>query len=463
MHGVRRWFSRRLGYPPFIFGHGVRVRDALLRGPRLVEEKRRLCRTPREQLRQRQLEMLQRLLVHAGRTCPFYRQRFKEAGFDPDRFQSLDDLAGVPPVSKQDLRARRQEMVSETFDRRLLVPLVTGGSTGVPMELYTDREAWLHNKVTGTLDYEYAGWRPGAAFAWLWGAPFEVKATQTLIGTMAKFARYLALLNTFRLNDDVLADYHAQLTKFKPSVLLGYTSSLLALAGWLERRGVRPGYPTTSLLNAAEMLLPEQRRRLEQAYGAPMFDRYGTRDCGAVAMECDQHNGLHVNVIDLVVEPYGGTPGEPQEILVTNLNCCGMPLIRYRIGDMGVFTERACPCGRTTPLLERIVGRVTDTIHLADNSLLPGEFFVYLMLYFATPVAEFQVVQEEDRSLTMRIVRGEDYTPAHEERIREFTGKYTRGLPMRFEYPEEIERTVSGKLRPVISRIAERQARQPAG
>jgi hypothetical protein len=185
MHGIRRWFSRLLGYPPFIFGHGVRVRDALVRGPRLVEEKRRLCRTPREQLRRRQLEMLQRLLAHAGRTSPFYRRRFREAGFNPAHLQSLDDLAHVPPLTKDDLRAHLEELVSETASRRDLLPLITGGSTGVPVRLYTDPRAWLHAKASAFLADEDAGWEPGEPMASLWGAHFDVSATKTFLGRLA--------------------------------------------------------------------------------------------------------------------------------------------------------------------------------------------------------------------------------------------------------------------------------------
>ncbi len=461
MHRVRRWLSRRIGYPAFIYGRGLRVHDCVIRARILLEEKRRLCRVPREQLLQRQIEMLRRLLVHAGRTAPFYRRRFKEADFDPKRLQSLDDLAGIPPLTKSDIRGHLEELVSETFDRRQLIQAATGGSTGVPVRLYTDREAWLHYRVSAFLSDEDAGWGVGDPFVLLWGASFEVAAGESLLGRLCDTVRNRIILDTYKLDEHTMADYHARLSRFRPSVLVGYTSSLLAMAGWLDRHGIRPSYPTTSIINAAETLQPWQRERMQDVYGAPVFDRYGSRDCGLVAMECEAHNGLHTNIIDLVVEPYGGRQGEPQEVLITNLNAYGMPLIRYSIGDMAVFGDRACPCGRTTPLLERVMGRVTDMIHLPGDKLLPGEFFTRIARSF--PIAEYQVVQEEDHSLTFRIVRDEGYGSRDEQRIREIVAEHVQGLPVSIEYVDAIDRTRTGKLRPVISKVAaQRAARRDA-
>jgi len=457
MHALRRWFSKRIGYPLLIYGRGAR--DRKMRA--VLDEKRHLSRKPREQLLARQLTMLKPLVMHAGKTVPFYRQRFQEAGFDPENLQRLRDLAQIPPLTKDDIRDHLEALVSETFDRSQLIPRATGGSTGVPVRLYTDREAAIHSEASMLLSDEYAGLRPGEPVAMLWGANFEVSAAESLLGRLRMLARNHLILNTFKLDEKILAGLHTKLARFRPAVLVGYTSALLAMADWLERHSVTPGYPTISIMNAAETLLPWQREHFERVYGAPVFDRYGARDGGAIAMECEAHNGLHINIIDLLIEPYGGTPGEPQEVLITNLNAYGMPMIRYRIGDMAVFSDRVCPCGRTTPLFDRLVGRVTDMLYLPDDRMLPGEFFPHLLKDF--PVAEFQVVQEEDRSLIIRIVRRQGYAPQHEEHIRRIVTEHVYGLPMRFEYVDAIDRTRTGKLRPVISRAAEARRHEPPG
>jgi phenylacetate-CoA ligase len=132
-----------------------------------------------------------------------------------------------------------------------------------------------------------------------------------------------------------------------------------------------------------------------------------------------------------------------------------MPIIRYAIGDMAVFSERTCPCGRTTPLFERLVGRVTDVIHLPGGRMVPGELFPHLLKDF--PIVEFQVAQHADHSLTIRVVRDRGYSPEHEEHIRRIVADHVETLPVRFEYVERIDHTRTGKLRPVMSDI------QPGG
>jgi len=449
MHALRQWFSKRIGYPFFVLGRSRR--DRKMRA--LMDEKRQLSKLPREQLYARQLELLKPILIHAGRTVPFYRQRFKDVGFEPESVERLEDLAKIPPLTKDDIRENLDKLVSTTQDRSKLDQLVTGGSTGIPTRLYCTKENRTHREASALLADEFTGWHIGEPFAALWGAFLDVTDTEDLLGKLRKLARNILMLNTYRVDDRLLADYHRQLSKFRPTALLGYNSSLLFMADWLEANGISPQYPSTCIINTSETLLPWHRERFETIYGAPVFDRYASRDCGVMAMECEAHAGLHMNIIDWVIEPYGATHGEPQELLLTSLNERGMPLIRYAVGDMAVFTDRTCPCGRTSPLFERIVGRVSDAIYLPGGARITDMFFPQVFKDF--PVAEFQVIQEEDYSFTVRIVAQEAYRPEHEQHIRERFAGYVGELPVRFEYVAQIDRTRTGKLRPVISKATQ--------
>ena len=446
MRVLRRWFSKRIGYPLLVFGRSAR--DRKLRA--LLDEKRQLAREPLDTLRRRQLEMLKLVVVNAGKTVPFYRRRFQEVGFNPESLQSLEDLARIPPLTKDDIREHLDELVSETYDRSKLVALTTGGSTGVPVHLYADQEAWMHWEASALLADECAGWQPGEPIAMLWGAVSELSAVKTLAGRARALVRNQLVLNSLEMSRATLADFHARLTRFRPALLVGYGSSLGALAWWLKGSQIGPVYPRVSVVNAAEPLYPERRALIETACGAPVFDRYGTRDAGPIAMECEAHAGLHINAVDLLVEPYGGRTGEPQELLITNLNAYGAPLIRYRIDDLAVFSDRVCPCGRGTPLLERIVGRVLDIVYLPGGGMVHGGFF--FLVIEEHPVIEFQIVQDEDFSLTVRIVKAEGYTARDDEHIRKMMAEHVQGIPIRYEYVTSIDRTPTGKLRPVLSK-----------
>src|SRR5690606_30639221 len=121
------------------------------------------------------------------------------------------------------------------------------------------------------------------------------------------------------------------------------------------------------------MLLDRERELIERVMGCKVTNRYGCEEVGLIASECEEHRGLHINVDDVfleVVDDEGRPvkPGIPGKILVTDLANYGMPLIRYRIEDVGILSDRQCPCGRGLPLMHSIMGRVADFLKRADGT-----------------------------------------------------------------------------------------------
>ena len=110
-----------------------------------------------------------------------------------------------------------------------------------------------------------------------------------------------------------------------------------------------------------------ERRTIEEVFQCPVTNRYGCEEVSLIACECQRHDGLHVNADGIYLEVLrpDGTPcppGEPGMIVVTDLVNRAMPIIRYQVGDMGVLSDRQCPCGRGLPLLEKIEGRMADYV-----------------------------------------------------------------------------------------------------
>ena len=150
------------------------------------------------------------------------------------------------------------------------------------------------------------------------------------------------------------------------------------------------------------------RETMERVYRAPVFDRYGSREVADAACECERHEGLHVCSPIHVVEVLraDGTPaasGETGELVVTLLTNHAMPLIRYRIGDMGAKAGRACSCGRGWPLLSDIKGRIGGMFVTADGGLVDPGLFT-MSFYGNDLVAGFQMVQETVGHIRMTIV-----------------------------------------------------------
>ena len=105
------------------------------------------------------------------------------------------------------------------------------------------------------------------------------------------------------------------------------------------------------------------KKEIEEVFQCKAYNHYGSREVGAIASECSANDGLHILMHHNIVQPLNFNHKEKEtNIIVTNLNNYSMPLIRYDIGDLGVFVEEKteCKCGVTYPKIKNVVGRTTD-------------------------------------------------------------------------------------------------------
>jgi phenylacetate-CoA ligase len=167
-------------------------------------------------------------------------------------------------------------------------------------------------------------------------------------------------------------------------------------------------------------LAPALRRELQEAFGAEIFDRYGPHEMEGVAYACHEHRGMHM-AVDCVHTEFLDDAGrpvrawDPGHIVLTDLDSRVMPLIRYRIGDIGRALDGPCTCGRGFPLMAGITCRARDVFQTRDGArLLPDRLVSLLQEHPA--VRLFQIVQAADLRIEARIVpdpaRWTDATPA---------------------------------------------------
>lgn len=219
-----------------------------------------------------------------------------------------------------------------------------------------------------------------------------------------------------------------------------------------------PCWSPEGIITAAEPLFSHQREAMERAFGCPVFNTYGCREVMLIGAECPHHSGLHVSADHLVVEVLdeeGGpcAPGTSGEIVVTDLHNYGMPFVRYRLGDLGTFTDKVCACGRGLPLLQSVDGRILDRLRTPGGSYVPGEFFPYL-LNDVDGIRRFQVIQDRFDHLTINIVKEPDCERVSlgfsKRKIAEVMGE---DVEVDFEFVDEIPLTKTGKQRVTISSL----------
>ena len=198
---------------------------------------------------------------------------------------------------------------------------------------------------------------------------------------------------------------------------------------------------------------------IEAAFGCKVTDRYGSEEVSLIACECERHEGMHLNIEQLYIEflrPDGtaAASGEEGKIVITDLLNRGMPFIRYRIEDVGVPSDRRCPCGRGMPLMERITGRVADYLKRRDGSLVAGVSLVERTLTAITGLEQLQVVQPSVDEIVLNVVRAPDFSATTEQALlAEFRSVFGEGINIRTEYVERIPQERSGKYRFSICRI----------
>lgn len=412
---------------------------------------------PEEKIKAIQWERLQALLTHAYAHVPFYRGIFDQRGLTPRDIKTADDFQKLPLISKEDIRADKDNMIAENFKGRTFTK-ATGGSTGVPLELDYDTNSYQWRTAAAIRGYRWAGCEDGKRTAYIWGAPIGKESFPLRVKkAMHNFILQRKMFNSFKFTAEIMEDYRERINRFRPEAIVGYTTPLYNFAKFIKenkKRCVR----IKSAITAAEKLYDYQREAIESAFGCKVFETYGSREFMLIAAECERHQGMHMSIDNLYIEilkedgsPAG--PGETGEIVITDLHNYGMPFIRYKIGDLGVPADRTCPCGRGLPLIEKIEGRILDTIQTPDGRLVPGEFFPHLMKEFKG-IKQFQVIQDRPETLLIKIVKNGAFS---EERLTFLRNEIEQALGPRtavhIRFVEEIPLTESGKFRVTVSNL----------
>ena len=176
---------------------------------------------------------------------------------------------------------------------------------------------------------------------------------------------------------------------------------------------------------------------------------------GSISWECKRKEGQHINadllILEIVRDGETVGPCECGEIVATGLLNYAMPLIRYRVGDLGILDDEQCSCGRSLPLLESIEGRIVDCLTLPNGGMVTPKSMMTAVQ--GTPrVSRYQVVQESRNKVTIELMK---HPNDPDVSIRELTAKCREvlGEDMEIEVIVGDRENLKAKFRPVISKL----------
>ncbi len=327
---------------------------------------------------------------------PFYSGRLKDAGsvFElpfTTKQQIVDDQLRHPPYG-----------TNLTFPIENYTRIhQTSGTSGKPILWLDTRESWDWWLRCWMEVFAGAGVRPG-------GRIFVAFSFGPFIGFWAAFEAGQRMGVTVISGGGQSTEQRIQsIFEREATVLVCTPTYALRLADAARRLGLDMSRgPVRITIHAGEpgASIPETRKRIQEAYGARTFDHVGMTEMGAYGFECETQSGLHINEDEFIAEIIDletGRPveaGQKGELVLTNLGRLGMPLIRYRTGDLALLSREPCACGRPwARLVGGILGRADDMITVRGINVFPSAIESIVRRY--PQVVEFAIEVHRQREM----------------------------------------------------------------
>jgi phenylacetate-CoA ligase len=364
---------------------------------------------------QRTLAAVQRLIAKAWEFSQDLRGRMDIAGLVPGDVKSYREFSAIPPLSKKELIRLQNGGLGSMLScapGELSRIYLSPGPIFDPEGRATDYWGWDEA-------FFAAGFRPGdlvqMTFSYhLTPAGLMLEEPLRNIGC--------AVIPAGPGNTEAQIQL---MTRLPVTGFVGMASFLKIIGDKAVAQGLDPrsDFSLRVAFVAAERLTSSLRAELEDRFGITVRQGYGTADVGAIAYECRHLTGMHLSTRCLVelCEPGTGkpvAPGEIGEVVVTPLNET-YPLIRLATGDLSRLLSGPCPCGRTTPRLEGILGRTDLTAKVKGQFLYPHQIAEVMSEF--PQVDAWQVVITNPKgkdTITLKVAAREDL--AREELVARF-------------------------------------------
>jgi len=340
---------------------------------------------PQEKLRELQLKKFKRIFQWAYERSRFHRLLYDKQGINPQDIRSFEDIRKVPKVEKAMMR-----------DVQGKDPFPYGDILCVPLEEVT--EFRQTSGTTGQPVYQPDTWQDWEWWAECWSFILWAQGYRPRDRVFIPFGynifvafwagHYAAEKIGCEVVPGGVLDTKARILKIKElkaTALLGTPTYILGMASTAkDKMGIDPSSLSIEKITCAGepgASIPSTKKRIQEAWGAKVFDHAGATEIGAWSYECqDQPGGLHVNEALFLVEIEDIETGEPIEeagkkgkMIITALDRQAQPCIRFDSKDMIEWSDDPCPCGRTFRIIRGgVTGRTDDITKVKGVLLAPS-------------------------------------------------------------------------------------------
>lgn len=407
-----------------------------------------------------QFRELKRLIDFAWEHIPFYRRHWEQHGFTPEKFQQLQDLSLIPCIDKEIVRVHYKEMVPRGFDISRLSEVTTGGTTGMPMKLYTNvaytngreliHQVWKCYKVC-----QHIKWLENIVV--LRGMRIE----DELLSANIYWRKYWGslgrglLLSSFHLTEATYEAYVQQIRKESPKFIVAYPSSLTVLCSLMKKHNESPFRGLKGVICSSEMVYYWQRQLVREVLDVEIYSFYGHSEKSVSGIPDGQHRMLfepsygYVEFLDEALKPVN-TVGETAQVVSTGFHNYYMPFIRYQTADY--VRVDTCPPIGFTHVAKEIIGRAQDFVYDRDGNRLPftcsDEVF-----WDVDGVLAYQYLQYEYGKLLIHLEVNDVFESKSMQYIQTEAEQLFSNCKVEVSLVDRIERTASGKFRYFVQAI----------
>ena len=350
-----------------------------------------------------------------------YHEKFK--GIDIDAIETAEDFARLPFTEKKDLRDVYPLGLAAVPEEQIVRIHSSSGTTGTPIIIpYTQKDVddWAIlfercYRIAGVTMNDRVQITPGYGL-WTAGIGFQLGVER--LGAMAVPMGPGNTEKQLRFLEDM-----------KSTVLCATSSYALLLAEELAKRGIRDKVYLKKGIIGSERWGEKMRRRIASELGIELYDIYGLTEIygPGIAVSCSQDCGMHYIDDYLyfeIIDPVTGEnlpDGELGELVITTLQKEGAPLIRYRTHDLTRILPDPCPCGRSLPRIDIILGRTDDMIKVKGGNMFPAQIEEVLKAVDGISseyLVEVNHVDGRDHMVVKFEVDNADNAPALEKAVR---------------------------------------------
>lgn len=417
--------------------------------------------SPVEQRRKVQAEQLSKILLHASRNVPYYRELLLKQNIVRGDRVDLSRFSELPELSREILQSEFERLKSEDLETRAWYKYASGGSSGIPAVVVQDQGYNDIGNAAIDLIRKWAGRESGEPLVVFWGSERDV-----LLGTVGwrnritNFVRNQTFCNSWNMSKAQLQEYARRVERRRPVIIEAYAESVYELARYINDEDI-PISGVRGVVTSAGTLYPFMREEIERAFSCQVLNRYGSREVGTFAAEMKSGAGLIVSTythLVEVVDEYGEPckPGEEGDVLVTCLTNYAMPIFRYRIGDRAVVGASSATPTPSVEQLRSVTGRIMDTFVREDGTTIPGNFFMHFLgtIHNRGWLRKAQVIQEDYNKILIKMIAD---TPPPAETMEEIRQSFKKAMgpacEIDFMLVDSIPPLASGKYRYVVSHV----------